>query len=251
MKKFVVGNWKMHGESLAVHEYAHALKESLGEMPCEIGIAVPHLYLPQLTAQLGRAPVAVVAQDVSQFKGSGAYTGEISAEMLVDSGCEYVLIGHSERRHYLAENDDVLARKIECAVGAGLIPIVCIGEELEIRQQGNYLDELARQLALIERTRDLLPATVWVAYEPVWAIGTGLVASVEQIREAHAFLAEKLRAILPQGKQARLMYGGSVKGSNAGEILSLPGVDGVLVGSASLTVVELNKIIAGAGSVAV
>lgn len=250
MKKFVIGNWKMNGESLGVHEYSHALRESLSEAACDIGIAVPYLYLPQLTAQLGRAPVAVVAQDVSQFKGSGAYTGEISAEMLKDSGCEYVLIGHSERRQYFAEDNSILERKIDCAVSAGLIPIICIGELLCIRQQGAYLQELARQLTLVERTRDILPATVWVAYEPVWAIGTGLVASVEQIREAHAFLSEKLREILPQDKQARLLYGGSVKGSNAAEILALPGVDGVLVGSASLTVVEMNAIIAGANQVA-
>ncbi len=248
MKQFVVGNWKMNGDALGVHEYAQALKHILPAAPCDVGIAVPSLYLPQLAALLGRTPVAMVAQDVSQFKGTGAYTGEISARMLKDAGCEYVLIGHSERRHYFAEDDQVLERKIACVVEAGLTPIICIGEELEIRQQGGYLDELARQLALIERVRDILPATVWVAYEPVWAIGTGLVASVEQVREAHAFLVEKLRELLPADKHARLLYGGSVKGSNASEILALPGVDGVLVGSASLTVPELGAIIAGARS---
>lgn len=246
MKKFVIGNWKMNGESLGVHQYAQALKDSLNGVQCDVGIAVPVLYLPQLAAHLGHAPVSVVAQDVSQYKGPGAYTGEISASMLKDAGCEYVLIGHSERRQYFAEDDSVLERKIQCACSAGLAPIICIGESLEIRQQGSYLEELARQLALIERVRDVLPAKVWVAYEPVWAIGTGLVASVEQVREAHAFLGEKLRALLPRSKQACLLYGGSVKGSNAAEILALPGVDGVLVGSASLTVPEMNAIIAGA-----
>ena len=250
MKKFVVGNWKMHGKSLSVQAYAQDLKKSLNLGSCDIGIAVPYPYLSQLGAQLENASVAVVAQDVSQFKGPGAYTGEISADMLKDSGCEYVLIGHSERRQYFAEGDDVLARKIDCAVSAGLVPIICIGEALAIRQSGDYLAELARQLTLVESTRDRLPETVWIAYEPVWAIGTGLVATIPQIEEAHAFLAEKLRAILPAGKQARLLYGGSVKGSNAAEILALPGVDGVLVGSASLTLSEMNQIMAGVPALA-
>ncbi|MDR3412558.1 MAG: triose-phosphate isomerase [Formivibrio sp.] len=245
MKKFVVGNWKMNGTTTGVQEYAQGLIQILPAASCEIGIAVPSLYLPQLSARLGATSVAVVAQDVSQFKGPGAYTGEISAQMLKDAGCTHVLIGHSERRHVFAEDDLVLVGKIACAVDAGLVPIICIGEELHIRQQGRYLEELARQLAVIERTRDLLPATVWVAYEPVWAIGTGLVASTAQISEAHAFLADKLRELLPKSKTARLLYGGSVKGSNAAEILALPGVDGVLVGSASLTVSELGAIIAG------
>lgn len=245
MKQFVVGNWKMHGDAQGVQEYVQVLKQILPVVPCAIGVAVPGLYLPQLASLLEQTSVAVVAQDVSQFKGPGAYTGEISANMLKKAGCTHVLIGHSERRQYFAEDDQVLKRKIACAIDAGLIPIICIGEALEIRQQGRYLEELARQLVVVEHTRDLLPPTVWVAYEPVWAIGTGIVANTGQISEAHAFLADKLRELLPAGKTARLLYGGSVKGGNAGEILALPGVDGVLVGSASLTVPELGAIIAG------
>jgi len=249
MKKFVVGNWKMHGSSQRVHDYALSLLALQADAVCDVGVAVPVPYLAQLQAQVGSSGIAVVAQDVSQYAGTGAYTGEISADMLRDSGCTHVLIGHSERRQYFGEDDAVLARKIENAVRAGLSPIICIGEVLEIRQNGDYLAELDRQLALIERTRDLLPDTVWVAYEPVWAIGTGLVANIAQIEEAHAFLARKLRQILPTGKTARLLYGGSVKGNNAADILTIPGVDGVLVGSASLTAPEMGHIMAGAAAV--
>ena len=249
MKKFVVGNWKMHGFSLSVRDYAQALLTLQASAACDVGVAVPVPYLAQLQAQVGSAAVAVVAQDVSQYGGTGAYTGEICADMLRDIGCTHVLIGHSERRQYFGEDDDILARKIENATRAGLSPIICIGEVLEIRQGGDYLAELGRQLALIERTRDLLPDTVWVAYEPVWAIGTGLVATITQIEEAHAYLAGKLRQILPAGKTARLLYGGSVKGNNAADILTVPGVDGVLVGSASLTAQEMGRIMAGAAPV--
>lgn len=250
MGKFVIGNWKMNGDALEVHEYVHELKNALEGMPCSVGVAVPSLYLSQLAALLGRIPVAVVAQDVSQFRGSGAYTGEISAAMLRDAGCEYVLIGHSERRQYFDEDELVLRQKLLCACDAGLAPIYCVGESLHQRMQGEYCQVLGRQLGALEAVRDKLPATVWVAYEPVWAIGTGQVASAAQIAEVHAFLGARLREILPPGHTARLLYGGSVKAGNARQILSLPGVDGVLVGSASLTVAELSGIIAEAGAMA-
>jgi len=248
MKKFVIGNWKMNGDALEVHEYVHDLKNALEGMPCSVGVAVPSLYLPQLTALLGRIPVSVVAQDVSQFKGSGAYTGEISAAMLRDAGCDYVLIGHSERRQYFDEDEMVLQQKILCACDAGLTPIYCVGENLEQRLQCHYLQVLDKQLEALEAVRGHLPDTVWVAYEPVWAIGTGKVADAGQIAEVHAFLAARLAEILPGRCHAHLLYGGSVKAANAREILALPGVDGVLVGSASLTVAELSRIIAEAGA---
>lgn len=250
MRKFVIGNWKMNGDALEVHEYVHELKTALEGMPCSVGVAVPFLYLPQLTALLGRIPVSVVAQDVSQFKGSGAYTGEISAAMLRDAGCEYVLIGHSERRQYFDEDEMVLQQKLLCACEAGLNPIYCVGEDLNQRLQGEFFQVLDKQLEALEAVRDHLPATVWVAYEPVWAIGTGKVASAEQIAEVHAFLATRLQEILPARCSARLLYGGSVKSANAREILALPGVDGVLVGSASLTVAELRRIIEEARAMA-
>lgn len=250
MKKFVIGNWKMNGDALEVHEYVHDLKNALEGTSCAVGVAVPYLYLPQLTALLGRLPVAVVAQDVSQFKGSGAYTGEVSAAMLHDAGCEYVLIGHSERRQYFDEDELVLQQKLLCACDAGLAPIYCVGENLDQRQQARYLQVLARQLDALEAVRDHLPDTVWVAYEPVWAIGTGKVADSAQIAEVHAFLGARLCEILPERCHARLLYGGSVKSANAREILAMPGVDGVLVGSASLTVAELSRIIAEARATA-
>lgn len=246
MNKFVIGNWKMNGDALEVHEYVHALKQALEETSCSVGVAVPFLYLPQLTALLGRIPVAVVAQDVSQFRGSGAYTGEVSAAMLRDAGCEYVLIGHSERRQYFDEDELVLQQKLLCACDAGLIPIYCVGESLAQRMAGHYLKVLGRQLEAVEAVREHLPDTVWVAYEPVWAIGTGQVANAEQIAQVHAFLGQRLKEILPDRCQVRLLYGGSVKSGNAREIMALPGVDGVLVGSASLTVAELSRIIATA-----
>jgi triosephosphate isomerase len=246
MNKFVIGNWKMNGDALMVHAYAQALKAVFDHEPCDLGIAVPHLYVAQLSSWLGRTPVAVIAQDVSQFKGQGAYTGEISADMLKDAGCEYVLIGHSERRQYFAEDNHILQQKIRCAVDAGISPIICLGEPLQQRQNGSHLRWLEQQLQLIAACADCLPQTVWVAYEPVWAIGTGLVANSAQISEVHDFLARRLAQILPAGHQAHLLYGGSVKGSNAQEILRLPAVDGVLVGSASLAVADLEQIVHGA-----
>lgn len=250
MRKFVIGNWKMNGDALEVHEYVHELKSALEGMPCRVGVAVPFLYLPQLTALLGRIPVSVVAQDVSQFRGSGAYTGEVSAAMLRDAGCDYVLIGHSERRQYFDEDEMVLQQKLLCACEAGLTPIYCVGENLHQRAQQEYFRVLDKQLEALEAVRSHLPSIVWVAYEPVWAIGTGQVASAAQIAQVHAFLIQRLGEILPAGCQTHLLYGGSVKAGNAREILALPGVDGVLVGSASLTVAELSRIIAEAGATA-
>jgi triosephosphate isomerase (TIM) len=250
MNKLVIGNWKMHGDALEVHEFMHAMTRVPLPPDCAVGIAVPCLHLPQLAALIGRRPVAIVAQDVSQFGGSGAFTGEVSASMLHEAGCEYVLIGHSERRQYFAEGEAVLAQKLIRASEAGLVPVLCVGETQHDRRRGDYLQVLEHQLEVLNTVADSLPPNIWIAYEPVWAIGTGLVAKAEQIVEVHAHLAHCLRERLPSGCAARLLYGGSVKAGNASEILALPGVDGVLVGSASLAAAEFSQIIAGAEAAA-
>jgi triosephosphate isomerase len=243
MEKFVIGNWKMNGDALQVHEYIHALRNVPGGIAARVGIAVPALYLAQLSALLRHEPLAVVAQDVSRFPGSGAYTGEISAAMLKEAGCDYVLIGHSERRRHFAEHDDILLGKLRCACEAGIVPILCVGESLAQRQDGSHAQVLAEQVGVLGAVKSMLPGgTAWVAYEPVWAIGSGQVAEPAQIVEAHAVIARALAPVCP----AKILYGGSVKAGNAQAILSLSGVDGVLVGAASMAAAEMTTIIAAA-----
>jgi triosephosphate isomerase len=235
-QKAVVGNWKLNG-SLAANEAL--LRALLREIPRDTDVAcavcVPSPYLPQAQSLLAGSGIGWGAQDVSRFD-QGAYTGEVSARMLVEFGCRYAIVGHSERRTLFADTDELVAEKYARACAAKLTPIFCVGETLAERERGETEKVLARQVdALLERSGvgDLQGGIV--AYEPVWAIGTGKTATSAQAQEAHAFIrgriAAKDRGI---AEKLPILYGGSVKASNAAELFAMPDVDGGLVGGASL-----------------
>jgi triosephosphate isomerase len=230
-RKLIVGNWKMHGSLAQCRASVPLLAASLRP---EVALALcpPAPYLGAAAAFSRGSELAIGAQDVSAY-ASGARTGEWSAAMLAELGCRYAIVGHSERRQYHGENDKQVAAKAQACVDAGVTPIVCVGETAEERQQGRTEAVLARQLA------PLLASAGWrqavIAYEPVWAIGSGLSATPQMAQEAHAFIREELAAKDSAAAAAlSLLYGGSVKPDNAGELMSMPDIDGALVGGASL-----------------
>jgi triosephosphate isomerase len=229
IKKLVAGNWKMNG-SLAANE---ALLAALRPVPAvDVALCVPYPYL----AQLQRRPPGfeLGAQDVSEF-AAGAYTGEVSAAMLADFGCRYVIVGHSERRAMFGEDDSAVARKALSALSAGLTPIVCVGETLGEREAGEVLAVITRQLAAVaEVLGQALLGRLVLAYEPVWAIGTGLSATSAQAEEVHAAMRVWLAEQGVDAAAVRILYGGSVKPDNAAELFAMPNVDGGLIGGASL-----------------
>ena len=229
--KLVIGNWKMHGRHAFNAQLVRQLLALEQVDRTGVALAVPTPYLVSVGELLKGSRVSLAAQDVSRFAEDGAYTGETSAAMLADVGCRYVLVGHSERRQYLNEDGDQLRRKLLNAITAGLTPVYCVGETLEEREAGHHLDVICEQLTALD---GIASDAVVVAYEPVWAIGTGKVASLEQIEEIHrAIKAECLRR--QKGSATiRVLYGGSVKADNAMAILSIDDVDGALVGGASL-----------------
>ncbi len=220
---------------------AAALSSAIKPVPnADIVLCAPFVHLSAVTGTC-----AVGAQDVSQRR-DGAFTGDISAEMLVDMGCKYVIVGHSERREYHGESDALIADKAARAIEAGLVPIICVGETRAQREGGQTASVIAAQVAAA------IPATATgvncvVAYEPVWAIGTGLVATTAQIAEVHAQIRGLLENRLAEGPQLRIIYGGSVKPDNAAEILGLEDVDGALVGGASLKAESFVEIIKAVG----
>lgn len=241
MVKLVIGNWKMHGRQSANSALLDAL---LADPRCDadnVAMAVPTAYLGQVGVTLAGRRMALAAQDVSRFDKDGAFTGEVSAGMLADLGCRYVLVGHSERRQYLAESAEVLAAKIRHVYASGMVPVYCVGETLAERESGAYVAAVLRQLndvaAELKGRQQLI-----VAYEPVWAIGTGLVASPAQVAEMHEKLRGALVHIAGASCNISLLYGGSVKADNVDEIFALPQVDGALVGGASLDASQCRKI---------
>lgn len=237
--KLVIGNWKMHGRLERNRQLLAALAPRVAGMKTEIGVAPPSAYLGQVVALLEGTRLRLCAQDVSRYAEDGAFTGEVSAPMLADIGAHYVLIGHSERRQYFSEGNDVLRTKLEAALNAGLVPVLCVGESLAEREAGHQWPVIERQLQVL----DGLSAPEWVvAYEPVWAIGTGKVATVEQIGEMHRAIAEKLLQTCKGSVKIRVLYGGSVKSDNAEAVLATPHVDGALVGGASLDAEAFEKI---------
>ena len=232
-KSLLVANWKMNGALAENEPLLSAIAYATVEESVEVSLCVPYIYLFQAIALLAETPISYGAQDVSLFADSGAYTGEISASMLADVGCDYVIIGHSERRQLLNENDDMVATKLIRALDAGITPIICVGETLEEREAGQALVRVSEQ---VEAALCLLPDGVEhdivIAYEPLWAIGTGQVAQSEQIAQMHSTIANVLEE---RGlTEVRIIYGGSVKPANAAEIFAIPNVDGALVGGASL-----------------
>jgi triosephosphate isomerase len=244
MKKLIAGNWKMNGGLAANEALLGALARGLNNPVCDIAVCVPAAYLAQVQA-LKVATIELGAQDVSA-QASGAYTGEVSAAMLKDFGCRYCLVGHSERRQYHFETDQLVADKAKAALAAGITPIVCVGETLAEREAGHTEEVVKRQLAAVIHTNGHCISEIVVAYEPVWAIGTGKTASPEEAQAVHAVLRAQLKAATDKADRVKILYGGSMNAANAATLLGQPDIDGGLVGGASLKAADFLTIIAAA-----
>jgi triosephosphate isomerase (TIM) len=234
--RLVAGNWKMNGGRAANAALLDALVRGLAGETVEVAVCPPFPYLAQVEERLRATPIAWGAQNVSEH-ASGAYTGEVSAAMLKDFGCRYVLVGHSERRQLFGESSEQVAAKFAAAKAAGLTPILCVGETLQEREGGRTEEVVARQLHAVQDKCSFEDAVL--AYEPVWAIGTGRNATPEQAQAVHAFLRRRLG-------ETRILYGGSVKAQNARAIFAMPDVDGGLIGGASLAADEFIEIVRAA-----
>ena len=245
--KLIAGNWKMNGSLAANEALLDALRAGLqgGQGGCDVAVAVPAPYLAQVQSLVAGSAIQLAAQDVSEHDG-GAYTGEVSAAMLRDFGARYVLVGHSERRQYHGEGDTQVAAKARKALAAGITPIVCVGETLAEREAGRTMDVVRRQLAAVIQANGHCISEIVVAYEPVWAIGTGHTASPEQAQQVHAVLRAQLAAATPQAARVPLLYGGSMNAANAAQLLAQGDIDGGLVGGASLKAPDFLQIIAAA-----
>ena len=246
-KPIVAANWKMNGDLAGLSTLAAEICAGLGKSSTEVVVCPPFPYLSSVTAALC-GPVKVGAQDVSP-EGPGAHTGDVSAAMLLDLGCRYVIVGHSERRADHGEPDELIARKAAAVLEAGLDAIVCIGETKEQREAGETEAVLERQLNGSLAGLALDPRRIVLAYEPVWAIGTGLTATPEQAQQAHAFIREKLAALGGEETAAgmRIQYGGSVKPNNAAELFGCEDIDGGLIGGAALDADSFAAIVKAAG----
>jgi triosephosphate isomerase (TIM) len=230
----VAGNWKMHGSRAANRALLDGILKGMSrDGAAESAVCVPFPYLCDMAEWLRATPLAWGAQNMSEHE-KGAYTGEVSASMLVEFGCGYVIVGHSERRHIYGETDKQVAAKYAAARNAGLTPIVCVGETLEEREAGRTEEVVGRQLDAVQFSGGVL------AYEPVWAIGTGRNATPEQAQAVHAFLRKKV------SNETRILYGGSVKPQNAAAIFAMPDVDGGLIGGASLVAEDFLGILRAA-----
>jgi triosephosphate isomerase len=243
-RHYVIGNWKMNGLVADACALARAVLDGASGYSTRIALCPPATSLGAVAAVLGRGPVLLGGQDCHP-RASGAHTGDVSAEMLADVGCGLVIVGHSERRSNHAEGDDLVRAKAEAAHRAGLVAVVCIGETLAEREAGRTRDVLARQLRGSIPTGATADRTV-IAYEPVWAIGTGKVASPAQAAEAHGWIRAELDGMTGAGGTFSILYGGSVKPDNAADLFALPGVDGALVGGASLDATQFLAIAAAA-----
>jgi triosephosphate isomerase len=245
----VAGNWKMHGSRAENASLASGLLDLLPEgKHVEVLVCPPFPYLLETGRLLKDSGVKLGAQSVCA-ESQGAFTGEVSAAMLKDVGCHYVLVGHSERRQLYGENDALVARKFVAAQSQGLWPILCVGETLEEREANRTLQVVSRQLEAVLSVSGVQSlGKAVIAYEPVWAIGTGRTASGEQAQEVHAMIRAKVASLdATIGGSVRILYGGSVKASNARELFAMPDIDGGLVGGASLKADEFARICAGAG----
>lgn len=232
VKKYVIANWKMHGRNDFVQDWCQGMAAVRGSV--QVLVAPPTVYL-QRTLDLAPDLIQLAAQDVAVYAKDGAHTGEVSAQMLVDIGCQYVIIGHSERRA-LGETNEILLQKLMCSLEAGLIPIFCVGESLEVRESKQAWSFVQAQLSLLDGYPKEKPLIV--AYEPIWAIGTGMTATIEDIEHMHDLIQQMI--------DRPILYGGSVKPSNAKEILNAKAVGGALVGGASLKPEEFLAIVEAA-----
>lgn len=244
-KKLIAGNWKMNGSLAANELLLKGLLAGIGQPPCSVAVCVPAIYLAQCQALLAGSVIELGAQDISSHE-SGAYTGEIAPAMLKEFGLRYVIVGHSERRQYHGETDEVVAVKAQQALGCGITPIVCVGETLKEREAGKTEEVVKRQLAAVIHANGHCISEVVVAYEPVWAIGTGLSATAEQAQQVHAVLRAQLKAASPNADRIKLLYGGSMNAANAASLLAQPDINGGLIGGAALKTQDFLTIIAAA-----
>ena len=244
-RKLVLGNWKMHGSRAANAELLAAL---LAGRPytADVAVCVPFVFLHETAATLAGSDLRWGAQDVSA-QAQGAFTGEVSAAMLAECGCRYTLVGHSERRAYHAESDALVAQKAQAALAKGVTPVVCVGETLAERDAGQTEAVVKRQLSAVIHQLAHCAAEMVVAYEPVWAIGTGRTATPEQAQAVHAVLRAQLQAATGHGQTMKILYGGSVKPDNAATLFAQPDIDGGLIGGASLKAADFIAICRAAG----
>lgn len=245
-KKLIAGNWKMNGSIEANDSLVRAVLAGLGTPGCAVAVCVPAPYLAQLQMLRASSALELGAQDVSAHD-KGAYTGEVSAAMLREFGVRYAIVGHSERRQYHGETDALVADKAKAALAQGITPIVCVGETLAEREAGRTEEVVKRQLAAVIHANGHCISELVVAYEPVWAIGTGKTASPEMAQAVHAVLRAQLKAATPQADRVQILYGGSMNAANAAELLAQPDIDGGLIGGASLKAADFLTIVAAAG----
>ncbi len=244
-RKLVAGNWKMHGNH---RDNAELLSDIMAARPfgCEVSVCVPYPYLSEVAVGLAGSGLLWGAQDCSAHE-RGAYTGEVSAAMLAEFRCRYVIVGHSERRQYHAETDQGVADKAKAALACGITPIVCVGETLVQREAGQTEAVVKRQLSAVIHALGHCAGEMVVAYEPVWAIGTGRVATPDQAQSVHALLRAQLSAATPHAGDMKILYGGSMKPDNAASLMSQPDIDGGLIGGASLKAADFVAICRVAG----
>ncbi|MBV1960904.1 MAG: triose-phosphate isomerase [Immundisolibacteraceae bacterium] len=242
----VVGNWKMHGSRRQAIQLVGGLLRNLSANQAEVVLCPPFVLLADVVDLLVKSSVGLGAQDVA-IEAQGAFTGEVAAEMVADIGCRYVIVGHSERRTLFNESDALVAEKVAATLRAGLVPIVCVGETAQQREAGDTEAVIAAQLSVVfERLGGadrFVRSGAVVAYEPVWAIGTGITAEPQQVVQVHRFIRGLLGEL---GAECRVLYGGSVKPANAAELFELEDVDGGLIGGASLDIDSFSAICAAA-----
>ncbi len=244
-KKLVVGNWKMHGN----HSANAALLDAIVHgrpYQCDVAVCVPMPYLSETAVALAGSDIRWGAQDCSAHE-QGAYTGEVSSSMLAEFGCRYTLVGHSERRALHGETDQIVADKAKAALAHGVTPIVCVGETRAQREANQTAEVVKRQLSAVIHTLAHCAGEIVVAYEPVWAIGTGLTATPEQAQQVHALLRAQLHAATPHADVMKILYGGSVKPDNAKILFAQADIDGGLVGGAALKASDFVAICRAAG----
>ncbi|MFM8929639.1 MAG: triose-phosphate isomerase [Betaproteobacteria bacterium] len=239
-KKLVIGNWKMHGSRAVNAELLSGILAA-GPLPCDAAVCVPFVYVADTAVSLAASALRWGAQDVSAH-AQGAYTGEVSAAMLRELGCRYAIVGHSERRAGHAETDAQVADKAKAALAHGLTPVVCVGETLDQRDAGHTEAVVKRQLSAVIHALGHCAGEMVVAYEPVWAIGTGHTATPEQAQAVHAVLRAQLRAATAHADTMKILYGGSVKPDNAATLFAQADIDGGLIGGASLKTADFVAI---------
>ena len=243
--KLIAGNWKMNGSLAANEALVQAVRAGLSPHACRVAVCVPAPYLAQVAALVKGSAIDLGAQDVSSH-ASGAYTGEVAASMLREFGVRYAIVGHSERRQYHGETDALVAGKVKAALTCGVTPIVCVGETLAQREADQTEEVVKRQLAAVIHANGHCISEIVVAYEPVWAIGTGRTATPQQAQQVHSVLRGQLKAATEQAGRISILYGGSMNATNAAELLQQPDIDGGLIGGAALKAADFLTIIAAA-----